>query len=215
VRLHADRVDDRVRAAAVGQLADVVAEVLLVDLQVDDLDAARGDAGEAVGLEIDADDAEALVLGDAAGHVADRAEAEDDERAAVGHRRVLDGLPGGRQDVGEVDEPVVRRALGDLDRRVLRLRHAQELGLPAGHRAVELGVAEQRRALALSRTWVVSHCVYSSSLHMKQCPQDIWNGMTTRSPAWTLVMPEPTSSTMPIGSWPMMSPSVMKGPSTS
>jgi hypothetical protein len=160
----------------------VVAEVLLVDLQVDDLDAARGDAGQAVGLEIDADDAEALVLGDAAGHVADRAEAEHDERAAVGHRRVLDGLPGGRQDVGEVDEAVVRRALGDLDRRVLRLRHAQELGLAAGHRAVELRVAEQRRAHPCSRTCVVSHWVNSCSLHMKQCPHDIWNGMTTRSP---------------------------------
>ena len=62
---------------------------------------------------------------------------------------VLDRLPGGRQDVGEEQEAVVRRALGHLDRAVLRLRDAQELGLPAGHLAVELGVAEQRGAHAL------------------------------------------------------------------
>src|SRR3989440_4347544 len=41
------------------------------------------------------------------------------------------------------------------------------------------------------------------------------NGMTTRSPVRRLVIAGPTSSTMPIGSWPRMSPSVMKGPSTS
>ena len=70
-------------------------------------------------------------------------------RAAVGDRRVLDRLPGGRQHVGEVEEALVGRALGHLDRPVLRLRHAQELGLAAGHLAVELRVAEQRGALAV------------------------------------------------------------------
>ena len=70
-------------------------------------------------------------------------------RAAVGHVGVLDRLPGGRQHVGEVDEAVVGRALGHLDRPVLRLRHPQVLGLAAGHLAVQLGVAEQRGARAL------------------------------------------------------------------
>ena len=42
-------------------------------------------------------------------------------------------LPRGGQHVGEVDEPVVRRPVGHLDRRVLRLRHPQVLGLSAGH----------------------------------------------------------------------------------
>src|SRR5256885_8253684 len=41
------------------------------------------------------------------------------------------------------------------------------------------------------------------------------NGMTTRSPLRRLLIAGPTSSTMPIGSWPRMSPSVMNGPSTS
>ena len=86
------------------------------------------------------------MLGDARRHVPDRAEAEDGDRAAVGDVRVLDRLPGGGEDVGEVDEAVVRWALGDLDRPVLRLRDAQVLGLPAGHLAVELRVAEQRGA---------------------------------------------------------------------
>src|SRR3954454_8352046 len=41
------------------------------------------------------------------------------------------------------------------------------------------------------------------------------NGITTRSPGLICVTSEPTSSTMPIGSCPRMSPSSMYGPSTS
>ena len=92
----------------------------------------------------------AAVLGDAACHLADRAEAEDERRCRPsGIVRVLDRLPGGRQHVGEEEEAVVGRALGHLDRPVLGLRHAQVLGLAAGHLAVELGVAEQRGARAV------------------------------------------------------------------
>ena len=69
--------------------------------------------------------------------------------AALGHVGVLHRLPRGRQHVGEVDEAVVGRAFGDLDRAELRLRDAQELGLAARDLAVELGVAEQRRARAV------------------------------------------------------------------
>jgi hypothetical protein len=50
---------------------------------------------------------------------------------------------------------------------------------------------------------------------MKQLPQAMLNGITTRSPRRMPVTAAPTSSTMPIGSWPRMSPSPMKGPSTS
>jgi hypothetical protein len=50
---------------------------------------------------------------------------------------------------------------------------------------------------------------------MKQCPHEIWNGMTTRSPGARFVTALPTSSTIPIGSWPRMSPSPMNGPRTS
>ena len=67
-------------------------------------------------------------------------------RTAVGHLRVLDRLPRRRQHVGQEQEAVVGRPVGDLDRPVLRLRDAQELRLAAGDLAVELGVAEQRGA---------------------------------------------------------------------
>jgi hypothetical protein len=40
-------------------------------------------------------------------------------------------------------------------------------------------------------------------------------GTTTRSPALTAVTSEPTSRTMPIGSWPITSPTDMKGAMTS
>ena len=83
------------------------------------------------------------------GHVADRAQAEHQQRALRLGVGVRDGLPGGGQHVGQVDEAVVGRPVGHLDVGVLRLRHPQVLGLPSWHRAVELGVAEQRRAAAL------------------------------------------------------------------
>ena len=51
-----------------------------------------------------------------------------------------------------------------------------------------------------SRTWVVSHWVKSDWSHMKQWPQEIWNGITTRSPTASRDTSEPTSSTTPIGS---------------
>ena len=96
---------------------------------------------------IDALDAE--VLGDPRAELADRAEPEHGERAALRDVGVRDRLPGRRQHVGQVEEPLVRRPLRHLDRAELRLRHAQELGLAARHLAVQLRVAEQRRALAV------------------------------------------------------------------
>jgi hypothetical protein len=50
---------------------------------------------------------------------------------------------------------------------------------------------------------------------MKQCPQEIWNGITTRSPTARSPTSAPTSSTIPIGSWPSTEPGSMNGPSTS
>jgi hypothetical protein len=86
---------------------------------------------------------------DAPGHLADRAEPVDGERPARGDVRVLHGLPGRRQHVGQEQEALVGRALGDLDGAEMGLRHAQVLGLPAGHAAVEVRVAEEARALAV------------------------------------------------------------------
>ena len=131
--------------------------------------------------------------------------------SAYSHR-----LPRRRQHVGEVHEAVVGRALGHLDRPVVGVRHSQQLGLPARHLAVQLGVAEQRsRRCPCSRFWVVSHCDCRPWSHMKQWPQAMLNGTTTRSPTASWPTSDPTARTMPIGSWPRMSPGVMNGPITS
>jgi hypothetical protein len=149
VRLHAHRVDHGVGAAAVGQLADHLGEVILVLKQVEHLGPAPADALEPLGHEIDADHAVTPVERYARGHVPDRAKAEDGDASAVRDAGVLDRLPGRRQDVRQVDEALVRKLFRHLDVRVVRVRHAQELGLAAGLIAVQLRVAEQRRAHAL------------------------------------------------------------------
>ena len=149
VRLHADGVDHRVRPPPARLLAHDRGEVVVL-LEVERL-ARRGSRARSSrsGTRSIADHVlHAPVLGDAARHLADRPEAEHEQAAAGGHVGVGHRLPGGGQHVGEVDEAVVRRALGHLDRAVLRLRDAQVLGLAAGHLAVELRVAEQRRARA-------------------------------------------------------------------
>ena len=100
-------------------------------------------ACETVRYEVDADDGVgAEVLGDSGAHLADRPEPEHEHAVVGGDVGVLDGLPGGGEDVGEKQEAIVRRAVGDLDRAVVGLRDAQELGLSAGDLAVELRVAQ-------------------------------------------------------------------------
>ena len=58
-------------------------------------------------------------------------------------------LPRRGEHVGEEQVALVGVAVRHLDRAEVRLRHAQVLGLAAGDLAVELGVAEQRGALVL------------------------------------------------------------------
>ena len=65
------------------------------------------------------------------------------------------------------------------------------------------------------RTWVVSHWANSCCWHIQQCPHEMLNGITTRSPGCIWLTSEPTSSTMPIGSWPRMSPFSRNGPNSS
>src|ERR1700744_3353260 len=43
---------------------------------------------------------------------------------------------------------------------------------------------------------VVSQCAYKALLHIQQCPQEMLNGTTTRSPGLMLPTSEPTSSTI-------------------
>ena len=66
-----------------------------------------------------------------------------------------------------------------------------------------------------SRFWVVSHWLKSPRSHIQHEPQLMLKGTTTRSPACSVSTAEPTSRTMPIGSWPTTSPSVMNGVSGS
>ena len=152
---------------------------------------------------------------DAGGHVADRAGADHEEGAALLDVGVLDGLPRGGQDVGEEEEPVVRRTVRDLDRQRVAEGHAQHLGLATGHLAVELAVAEQagaRAGVAVLRRLALAEQLRS---HIQHDPQLMLKGTTTRSPTCSVSTAGPTSRTMPIGSWPTMSPAVMNGDSGS
>ncbi len=148
MRLHADRVDHGVRPAAVGQLTDRARQVVLAR-EIEHLEAATTHALQPLGHQVHADHAITAMRGDPGGHVADRPEAEHDQRATVGHAGVLDALPCRRQHVGEEHEAIVGRTLRDLDRQEVAERNAQELRLSARYLAVELGETEQRRAGAV------------------------------------------------------------------
>ena len=185
VRLHADRVDDGVGAAAVGHLAHRSGDVVV----------ARG--GRACSTPWRR--ASASRSGTRSTPItrpAPRCSAIRHahlRRSARGRRRrrvppsgiagVLDRLPGRRQHVGEVDEALVGRALRHLDRAELRLRDAQQLRLAAGHLRRRASCSRTApRPCPASRTCVVSHCECRPWSHMKQWPQEMLNGITTRSP---------------------------------
>ena len=87
----------------------------------------------------------------AGAHLADRTETPYPDRPALGNVRVGDGLPGSRQHVGEVEEPLVRGSFGHFDRSEVGLGHAQVLGLPARDGAVDVGVSEEARPPAASQ----------------------------------------------------------------
>jgi hypothetical protein len=148
VRLHAHGVDGAVGPTSAGEVEDRRGDVVdLVD--VDDLEAPRAGQLEPLGHPVDADDTDTSLLGDARGHLADRPQAEYCEGLTLGDVGVGEGLPRCRDDVRDVEVPLVRDALGHLDRPELRLRHPQVLGLAARHRSVHVGVAEQRRTFAV------------------------------------------------------------------
>ena len=105
------------------------------------------------GDQVDDDDPlDALLVRRRDGELPDRTGAEHRQGAALGHVGVHHALPGGGQDVREVEEPLVVDVgvvSGDDDRPEVGVRHPHQLGLTAGHLAVERGVAEEARALAL------------------------------------------------------------------
>src|SRR5699024_10213914 len=107
VRLQADRVDHRVRATPVGELAYGCGQVVTA-AQVEGGDAVALGHREALGNQVDADDLlGATVPGDARAQLADRAQAEHDDRAPGRYVGVLQGLPGGGHDVGQVQVALV------------------------------------------------------------------------------------------------------------
>jgi len=85
----------------------------------------------------------------AASNLTKRAEADDDDRAAVGDVGEIDGLPGGRQHVGQVDVTVVRQFVADFDRPEIGMSDTEQLSLAAGCRPVQFGEAEQGGAFVL------------------------------------------------------------------
>ena len=58
---------------------------------------------------------------------------------------------------------------------------------------------------------VLSHAAQIFFLQNRQLPQAMVNGTTTRSPRFEFVTSLPTSSTIPMNSWPRMSPASMVG----
>nr|WP_230198286.1 hypothetical protein [Flaviflexus massiliensis] len=144
VRLHADGVDHRVRATPVGQVLELLRHAVLGGIQR--FNAVTLGHGATLGHCIRRDHPVAQVLADPGGHLPDRAQTQHRQRAAVGDRRVVHGLPGGGHDVGKKQVALVFADVGNLDRPVVRVRHAQVLRLPAGHRAVKPRVTEELRA---------------------------------------------------------------------
>lgn len=80
---------------------------------------------------------------DPAGHIADRAQTQHGQRAALRDFGIRDRLPRSGQHVGQVHEPFVRRSFGHLDVSELRLRDPEIFRLAASNLPVKLGVTEQ------------------------------------------------------------------------
>ena len=157
--------------------------------QVERLDAVLRPQVAADLLGVDGEHAVAEVLADAGGELADRAEAEHGERAALGHVGVLHGLPRGRQDVAE-EQPAVVGGAVVRHRRWGRSRRAARAGTRPGRRGPGRTSSCSRRArrrVPYSVTWVVSHCDCRPRWHMKQWPQEMLKGTTTRSPTFRFV----------------------------
>ena len=142
-------VDDRVRAAALGQLEKLARDRGIV-APLDDLGPVAARQLISLRDEVDADDAlDAKVPGDSNAHLPDRPETVDRERASFRHVRVCHRLPGGREHVGEIEEALVGWAFRHFDRAVVRLWDAEILGLTPGDGSVELRVAEQGGAFVV------------------------------------------------------------------
>ena len=101
MRLHPYRIDDRVRAATVGQLAHHVRKIIFVLSQIDNLYAASTGPLQPGIYQVNGNNCvDPLLLSDPAGHVADWSQPQDQQRTSIWHCRVLHRLPCGRQHIG-------------------------------------------------------------------------------------------------------------------
>src|SRR5215207_4988041 len=148
--LHAYGVYGRVDATAVGEVQDHIPHAVHRRV-IYGLDAVPRGHGETLGHVVHAyNTAGAQVHRYAGAHLADRAETPNPCGPALGNIRVGNSLPARRQDVGEVQEPLVRGSFGYFDRPEVRLGHAHVLGLSARDGAVDVGVSEEARPPAAS-----------------------------------------------------------------
>ena len=153
-----------------------------------------GDPAQPVLDQVHADDAVAHVRADAAGEVPDWPEAEHDERAAVGNAGVTTPC----QAVGRMSERYAQQSSGGPSGSLTWVNWAcgtrRYSAWPPGTESYSWLKPNSAAPLSFCRTWVVSHCVYSSCLHIQQCPQEVWAGMLTRSPPRRSPQSEPISS---------------------
>ena len=148
MRFHADGVNDGVGTSPAGPLPELFDDVALAG--VDRLDAVAGGHLEPFRYEVDSENPFGTERpGDPGAELPDRPEAEDRQAPALRRVGISHRLPRRGQDVGEVEESVIGRAFRNLDRAEIGVRDPQVLGLAAGDLTVELGIAEQRRPLAV------------------------------------------------------------------
>lgn len=101
-RFHTDRLDT-VGASPVG--GNGIAEILAVPTQIQARHSVHGGAGQAFEDEVDAHpQLRSPVPGDPGRQGTHRSESQDGRSPAERNRRILHGLPGGRQYVGRVDD---------------------------------------------------------------------------------------------------------------
>ena len=144
MRLESDRIDARIRTPTAGYLKQTIVDLFVVEIDGHDARVLTLREFETIWIVID----DRNLLGTEKerrlnGELSDRSESDHGQCPVGRHIGVLHSLPGGRQDVREVQEPLVRRTLRDRDRPELGLRDPQQLGLAPRDRPVQGRVAEQ------------------------------------------------------------------------
>src|ERR1700710_2180152 len=96
--LHSNGVNDGIWPPPVGQIADGVAEIVLMLGEIKNLDAATLGTGETIWNQVDADDAMPLMGADTRSEVPDGSQSQNHDRSTIRNFCVFDGLPGRRKN---------------------------------------------------------------------------------------------------------------------